>query len=136
MKSWWPLSVYAAVFVLFASVVLAASGSFTKEDGGKEVQVGCGEVFVIELPEKAGTGYTWELDDPRKDIFEVLTVTVMSKAPKGMVGGPLAKSWEIRAKREGTAELTAAYYRPWEGKQKAADRFTITVKVGACVKKK
>jgi predicted secreted protein len=48
---------------------------------------------------------------------------------EGYTGNQIIKTWFLKALKKGSAELTMYYYRPWEDKKKAADRFHIKLKI-------
>jgi len=115
---------------LFSFSQTAAAITITKQDQEKEIIIQAGTIFQILLEEKGGTGYTWECDTLNNEYFELLNVETKSSARKeGYTGNPIIKIWHLKARQKGTAELTLYYYRPWEDKNKAVDRFHIKFKI-------
>jgi predicted secreted protein len=115
---------------LFSFSQTAAAIIITKQDREKEIIIQAGTIFQIQLEEKGGTGYTWEFDKLNNEYFELLNVETKSIARKeGYTGNPILKIWHLKARQKGTAELTLYYYRPWEDKNKAVDRFHIKFKI-------
>lgn len=97
---------------------------------GREIKVRTGGLIRIDLEELGAAGYAWATKDLDKEHFEVVSVHTGSNSPAGDVtGAPVVRTWLIRAIRPGKAELTLIYYRPWEGEEKAADRFVLTVRI-------
>jgi predicted secreted protein len=87
-------------------------------------------IFQIQLEEQGGTGYTWKFESFDNEIFELLKVeTKGTGRNKGYTGNQIIKIWFIKALKKGSAELAMYYYRPWEDKNKAADRFHIKLKI-------
>ena len=102
----------------------------TKQDREKEIIIKTETIFQIQLEEKGGTGYLWEFDTLNNEYFQLLNVETKSIVRKeGYTGNPVIKIWHLKAIKKGPAELTIYYYRPWEGKNKAVDRFHIKIKI-------
>jgi predicted secreted protein len=101
-----------------------------KAFNGKEIDLNAGDVFRVELEQLGAAGYVWEIDDLDRDHFEILSVSTPDPRDEGdIVGGPLLKTWLIKTKKVGTAELKFLYYRVWEGKQNALDTFVLKVRI-------
>ena len=108
----------------------SATMIITKQDREKEIIIQTGTIFQIQLEEKGGTGYTWAFDKLNNEYFELLNVETKSIVRKeGSTGNPIIKIWHLKARQKGTAELTLYYYRPWEDKNKAVDRFHLKFKI-------
>ena len=102
----------------------------TQQDQNKEIIVKAGTVFQIQLEEKGGTGYAWEFEKFNSEYIELIKVETKSIARmEGYTGNQIIKTWFLKALKKGSAELTMYYYRPWEDKNKAADRFHIKLKI-------
>ena len=115
---------------LFSFSQTATAIIINKQDREKEIIIQAGTIFQIQLEEKGGTGYTWEFDKLNNEYFELLNVETKSSARKERyTGNPILKIWHLKARQKGTAELTLYYYRPWEDKNKAVDRFHIKFKI-------
>jgi len=115
---------------LFSVSQAAATIIITRQDQEKEIIIQAGTVFQIQLEEKGGTGYAWDFEKFNCEYFELIKVETKNIARKeGYTGNPVIKIWHLKAIKKGTAELTLYYYRPWEGKSKAADRFHIKLKI-------
>ena len=108
----------------------SATMIITKQDQEKEIIIQTGTIFQIQLEEKGGTGYTWAFDKLNNEYFELLNVETKSIVIKeGYTGNPIIKIWHLKARQKGTAELTMYYYRPWEDKNKALDRYHLKFKI-------
>ncbi|HEX8127092.1 MAG TPA: protease inhibitor I42 family protein [Allosphingosinicella sp.] len=89
------------------------------EPGGTAAQppVKVGERFEVELPQSAGTGYSWDIKSPRSDIVEFVDKSVEKVSrPAGsepMTGGAEIAAFRFRATAPGTAELVFVNRRPW-----------------------
>jgi predicted secreted protein len=101
----------------------------TKKDNGKEISVPQGGVVEIQMEYPAATGYSWEITDLDKNLLEVLDVGTRSLKEGKIVGGPILKTWRIKAARKGQTELKMYYYRSWEGLENAADKFHLRIRI-------
>ena len=110
-----------------------ASGSemirLTKNDSGKEITVPLDAVIQIELAAAGGTGYLWQFDDLDREHFQLLKTETAKDERPDLIGGPLVTRWQVKTRQRGQAELRLYYFRPWEGKDKAADQFVIRVRI-------
>jgi predicted secreted protein len=122
-------------FFVFSSVALAFAGSgsgaviVTKDDNGKEISVPQGGIVEIRMEFPAGTGYSWEITDLDKNYLKLLDVSGKPLKEGPIAGGPVQKTWRIRAVSKGQTELKMYYYRVWEGLEKAADKFQLRIRI-------
>lgn len=131
------MNVKQALLILVLSILCClpqASGEETitvdKGFNGWEIKVGCGGMIRVELEQAGATGYTWEILNFDKKHFELVSVKTPEPHEKtGLVGASMKKVWLIRAKETGKSELKFNLFRPWEGKDKAADSFLLKVHV-------
>jgi predicted secreted protein len=100
----------------------------TKEDNGKEVTIPQGDIFEVRLQQHGGTGYLWQIVDPDETHLKVLESTE-TPLKEGIMGGPLLKSWKIKAVKAGQTNLKILLYRPWEGTGKAAESFAVKIQI-------
>ena len=100
-----------------------------KKDNGREITVRNNDIFELQLESHGGTGYIWDFEVLNPEYLEVLKEETKSESRTGMTGGPVTHTWTIRAKKPGATEMSMSLYRPWEGKNKAADRFTVKVRI-------
>ena len=138
MRPWFANTfVFSLVFLLFATMSEGMGmrpvdtestpvALLTKTDTGKEVRLKTGDIIEIELSGPGATGYSWYLDELPAGIT-VVSQTTQADREKGRVGGPVSYIFRLRADKPGTSEIRALYYRPWEGKEKTIDRFSITL---------
>ncbi len=123
----------AILFLPFAALVSTAGAEpgtvITQADNGKEITVSEGEVFEVRLEQAGGTGYSWEIVDPDKTHLQVLatTHTPLKKGP--ILGGPLLTTWQVKAVKAGNTGIEILLYRPWEGIEKAAERFQVNIQI-------
>ena len=124
----------AIAFFSFAGLASAGHAEnqaiiITGADDGKQITVPEGSTFEVRLEQRGATGYSWEIVHPDQTYVEVLesSNTPLSEAPKA--GGPVQKTWRIKALKAGQTELNIYLYRPWEGIEKAAERFHVTIRI-------
>ena len=119
----------------FLSVIPASAASetgtvtVTKNDSGKEISIPQGGIVEIQMEYPAATGFSWEITDLDKKHLEVIDVGTKSLKEGPIAGGPMLKTWRIKAVAKGRTELKMYYYRSWEGLEKSADKFRLTIKV-------
>ena len=92
------------------------------EDAGRTVDVAAGDRLVLSLPEIAGTGYTWQVEElpPGAEVLEERFDRVgpgvgASSHHVFVVGAPDV---------EGSLRLR--YLRPWAGERSVANRYEVT----------
>ena len=124
------------VFALFLFGRLASADgprpktvAVTKEDNGKEVAVPEGAVFEVRLEHPAGTGYMWQIVELDQTALRVLESTEIPLKQGRIVGGPLLKTWKIKAVKVGQTDLEILLYRPWEGPEKAVDSLQVKIQI-------
>jgi predicted secreted protein len=93
------------------------------EDAGRTVEVEAGDRLVLSLPEIAGTGYTWEVEElpPGASVvderFERVGPGVGGSSQHVFVVEPPAQAGALRLR----------YLRPWRGAESVAERYEVTV---------
>ena len=97
---------------------------------GKAVEVGIDGSVVVTLESNSSTGFSWELT---KISDETVLKQVDQKyegpgagAPPGAGGQEV---WTFKVLKKGTSSISMEYSRPWEGGEKAAETFNLTVVV-------
>jgi predicted secreted protein len=117
--------------------LISISGEdFSKQANiAKQIEVNPGYVFTVALDSNATTGYQWTPQANIADI-NVLAQTAhqyieprvngSEKPVSGMAG---IEEWTFRANQTGTTTVRLSYDRPWEGGEKSARTFELTVVV-------
>jgi predicted secreted protein len=118
------------LLILSASMLMAAEATITvtKEQAGRELTLKQGDILQIELPGRGGTGYSWSVEAAGSPYVKLLSQDTQN------VGGPrpgsaLMQIWRFRAERPGAVEIKMAYYRSWEGKEKAVEHFRLKLRI-------
>jgi predicted secreted protein len=115
-------------------LVTISADDFTKETNIlRQVEVKNGDVFTVALDSNATTGFSWTEQAAIAD-GNILKQTAHeyiapqanddSKPVAGMSG---IEEWWFTAGQTGTTTATMSYSRPWEGGEKDARTFVLTV---------
>ena len=121
--------------IVGVTVASAGGGDVTNVDAsyaGQEVEVAVGESLVLALESNRTTGFQWAL-------VENSDQTTLQHAghkyvpyentdpPLPGVGGK--ELWTFKALKKGKSTISMEYSQPWEGGEKAAETFVMTVLV-------
>jgi len=127
------------LFIVFVLLLFAPFASaqgpepqtavITQKDNGKEIAVPEGAIFEVRLEQSGGTGYLWQIVEPDETHLKVLESAEIPLRQGRIVGGPLLKTWKIKAVKVGQTDLKILLYRPWEGTEKAADSFHVKIQI-------
>jgi predicted secreted protein len=99
-----------------------------KADNDREVQVRAGDVVQVELEGIGGTGYWWHVTEVDRGLLQLLSEETRA-LPEKKVGGPVTGAWRFKAVAPGQTTLVMQYYRVWEGRETAVDRFSIRLSI-------
>lgn len=101
-----------------------------REWNGKHLDMRVGEEIHIKLKFIAGTGYSWHVESMPEGVLEVIGQDVLpAKRREDIVGAAEVELWKFRARARGTGVLKLLYYRTWEGADRAAEMFEVTINV-------
>jgi predicted secreted protein len=116
--------------ILSPPPLLAADATITvtKEQGGREIALKVGNILLIELPGKGGTGYSWLVEETFAPYLKLMDQTTR-QLKEDRLGGPVMQVWRFRAEQPGACEINMALYRPWEGVGKAVDHFRLKLHI-------
>ena len=129
--------IFFLLAALFQAVLCSGMGSnkdmadqktimITKEDNGKEISLKTGDVIRIELKELGSAGYGWYVDELNKEYLELVSKET-KVVSEDKIGAPVMAVWLFKAKKKGSSELKMDHYRAWEGKERAAEHFSIKI---------
>ena len=99
---------------------------------GQEVTIDAGKILVLILESNPTTGFSWELSEP---IGENLLALIESRyesgadAETGLVGAGGTEVWTFETLTAGVTTITMEYSRPWDGGEKAAQTFEVSVTI-------
>ena len=115
-------------------LVTISAEDFTKEANiTKQVEVKTGDIFTVALDSNATTGFSWTGQAKiaygnilRQTAHEYVAPRAndVNKPVTGMSG---IEEWWFTAGQTGTTTATFSYDRPWEGGEKDARTFVLTV---------
>jgi predicted secreted protein len=92
------------------------------DDAGRTVEVAAGDRLVVSLPETAGTGYTWQVEE--LPAGAAVVEERFERVGPG-VGGSSRHVFVLRAP-DAEGALRFRYLRPWAGERSVAERYEIT----------
>lgn len=95
---------------------------------GKQIDVASGDTLEVRLQENRTTGHKWILESEGGAVCSQVSDAF---EPGDAVGQPGTHVWVFRAEKQGSADITLAYRRPWEEKQTPVRTFTLHVRVSA-----
>ena len=97
--------------------------TLTEAQNDERVSVRVGDTIVIALSENASGGYKWSASaiDPHHVKVEDQRHVLRSDA----IGSAGTSEWRLRAVRPGSARVELVKSRPWEPRDKVADRFAV-----------
>jgi predicted secreted protein len=114
-------------------LVTVSSEDFSKETNIlRQVEVKSGDVFTVALDSNATTGFNWteqaiiaDGNILKQTAHEYIAPRVNDDKPvAGMAG---IEEWTFTASQVGTTTAAMSYSRPWEGGEKDARTFELTV---------
>ena len=77
-----------------------ATLTVTKEQAGREIALKVGDVLLIELPGKGGTGYSWFAQASGAPYLKLMDQTTR-QLKEGLLGGPVMQVWRFKAAQPG-----------------------------------
>jgi len=99
-----------------------------KENSGATHEIAVGDLLQIEVEGNPSTGFWWHFQELDEEYLELVKEET-EKVSKRRLGAPVLGRWRLRAKKCGKTTVSMAYYRQWEGIDKAVDRVSFIVKI-------
>ncbi|RLC75192.1 MAG: hypothetical protein DRI61_15315 [Chloroflexi bacterium] len=129
------LFVFLALFQIigcfvFAPVSRGKEVLLREEDCGRTVELRAGDIVQIELKGTPSAGFWWhfvKLDEEYLLKLEEKTRSI-SKG-REIEGAPVWGIWILKAKKAGETTIEMAYYRRWEGVEKAIKRCLFKLQI-------
>jgi predicted secreted protein len=127
-------AIFPILFLLVAVFPLMVAGNqntmrITKNDNGREINVSRGNLIEVSLESQGATGYLWTFERIDPDYIEVVREESSVASAPGLTGGAVIHTWKLRFKKDGLTEIRMSNKRSWEGKDKAADTFTVRLRI-------
>ena len=97
----------------------------------KEAQVAVGDSFTVTLCSNPTTGFQWSKSAQISDqiVLEQVDHEFIPPEAKDVEGAAGKEVWTFKALKKGTSSVSMEYSRPWEGGEKGAWKFVLTVVV-------
>ncbi len=102
----------------------------TKVDSGKTISLRVNQELIVDLDSNQTTGFQWllaEISD--RTVLGEVSNLYTAPAAGASVGAGGIERWTFKGLKKGTARLSMEYIRPWQGGEKAAQTFTLTIVV-------
>lgn len=130
-----PASVPARPDYVGASVTVSAQDFERQANATRTVEVGTGQLIMVSLDSNPSTGFSWT-ETASIGNAAVLEQTghayvapQANNAQPPVLGASRTETWTFKALKAGQTTVTMQYGRPWEGGEKAARTFILTVVV-------
>jgi len=101
-----------------------------ERDISKEVEVAVDNSFTVTLSSSPTTGFEWEsaqISD--QSVLQEVAHKFVPPEAKNVEGAAGKEVWTFKALKKGTSTISIDYSRPWEGGEKGAWTFNLTVVV-------
>jgi len=133
------ITAVALGFALAAVIGAAlASGSGTgattvyAADSGSTIELAVGETLTVTLDSNPTTGFSWALaansdEAVLQEVDHEYVADDTGETPLAGAGG--VENWTFKALEKGETTVSMEYGQPWEGGEKAAQTFELTVAV-------
>ena len=116
------------------SVEIKCDDFYESANKADSIEVATGDQFTVSLCSNASTGYQWvetaDISDPgviEQTGHEYILAPEKDKpAPPGTPGSEM---WIFNALKEGNSTISFEYGQPWDGGEKAAWTFVLSVVV-------
>lgn len=124
-------TVIAISFCLLACSQAPKQVAVDDSYSGKEVELGVGGSLTVTLESNATTGFQWteQAVISNQTVLEQVSHQFKAPADTGMVGAPGKEIWTFKALKKGKSTVSMEYSQAWEGGEKAAQTFDLTVVV-------
>ena len=123
------LIVMTIVTLMTACSSLPKQVSADASSSGKQIEIAVGGSITVTLDSNATTGYSWEFKGISNPAILEKTDNKYEAPTTGLMGAGGKEVWTFKALKAGTTTLSMEYSQPWEGGQKGANSFNVTVVV-------
>jgi predicted secreted protein len=92
------------------------------DDAGRTIEVAAGDQLVLSLPETAGTGYTWQVEElpPGAEVVEERFERV------GAGTGGSSQHVFVVSPPDAPGRVRVRLLRPWAGERTVVERYEVT----------
>ena len=100
----------------------------TRADHKQTLKAVQGQTITIELEGNPSTGYDWHFTSLNRTLLELIDRSDQPRLPQ-RIGGPALIAFHLKALGHGSTTVKMAYYRSWEGPQKAGGVLEFTLDI-------
>ena len=123
----------ATIVISLCLVACSSAPSLVSVDAsysGQQVEVAVGGSLTVTLDSNPSTGFEWVLVNIGDEtVLKNVANTYEAPEDTDMVGVPGEETWTFEALKKGTCSVSMEYSQSWEGGEKGAWTFTLTVVV-------
>ena len=116
-----------------ASVEVSCDDFMNQKHISKQFEIQTGGSLTVTLCSNPTTGFLWsesaQISDPTVLQQTGHQLVVPGPEPPPPPGTPGQEVWTLKALKKGTSTVSMEYSRPWEGGEKGAWTFALTVVV-------
>ena len=94
---------------------------------GKEVKIEAGGTLTVTLLSNQTTGFQWALKEISDATLLQIVDSKYEASTTGLIGAGGKEIWTFNALEAGTTTISMEYSRPWEGGEKAASTFNLSI---------
>jgi predicted secreted protein len=103
--------------------------TLTINDDGREVEIKQEDLLRVELEGAGATGYLWQIRDLDRSRLDLVNQSTRVLLSDGRMGGPILSVFTLKAVSKGSVVLTIDYFRPWEGRTKSEQTFSVKINI-------
>jgi predicted secreted protein len=104
----------------------SATITVTEEDS--EVELYCGDMLIVRLAVRPGTGYSWQIVENDPELLSPQGEPEF-ESESGEPGGTEYQVFRFRAEEEGDVLLELHYVRSWEEEEEPEKIYSLEVKI-------
>ncbi|HEY7543787.1 MAG TPA: protease inhibitor I42 family protein [Blastocatellia bacterium] len=101
----------------------------TDKDNGKKISLAKGNMLIVRLEARPGTGYGWQVAKNEADKLKPEGEPTLEPPDKEVMDGIEHQVFRFKAISEGTITLELHYVRPWEKEAPPEKTYSIEVQI-------
>jgi len=106
--------VILALFAVAIFLMRPENRVYTENDAEEIIEIGTGEVFIIELKENPSTGYSWHYTLEPQELISLYSDQYTANETENLVGAAGKHEYVFKAMSAGNAQIIFDNYRSWE----------------------
>lgn len=111
----------------FLATLLLATLTADSRLDGRTLRAAAGTSIVVQLEAQMGTGYSWQVQSPAKNLEQIGKPELRRNETDGLTGGAETQVFRFRVRSKGKSTLWMTYVRPWVKNDKPLKTFRITI---------